>query len=418
MDIGSVMQTSSQSSSRVTPGDPGLVTWRPTTGFTRTTHTPTNVMMDQKSNIDSARALIKSTPNMSSKLFDSPSSFFNRDNVFKPPVNITSNVNLPSLAQQESSQLEIGADGNIKGNLFSSHLDVNPLHAHHMDSSDISVKSLPGNINFLAKPPTPKPYNNNATLPSVKSDQPAKLTMNQSEHIEWNLPGCTAPPLDINNISESLNYFQRFTDVMKMPSVHRKRLLLLELQRVQPNAFKEFLQLGKDSYEELQLFILRRFDSISSIHKIHLNPNHITNDAMSQFSLMADLYKKTPPEEFVKFLVMKTSPPALQDQLEESVHLPYDSFFQKYKKALFKYNRHVDSYNDKTGTPRSANYIPRQTTSQGLYNTPVCEMHKKYGQTARSCHLPGCGMKTFVAQARKDHENFIRNSKNVNGQVN
>ena len=130
MDIGSVMQTSSQSSSRVTPADPGLVTWRPTTGFTRTTHTPTNVMMDQKSNIDSARTLIKSTPNISSKLFDSPSSFFNRDNVFKPPVNITSNVNLPSLAQQEPSQLEIGADGNIKGNLFSSHLDVNPLHAH------------------------------------------------------------------------------------------------------------------------------------------------------------------------------------------------------------------------------------------------------------------------------------------------
>ncbi|MEC8567471.1 MAG: hypothetical protein VXY56_04170 [Pseudomonadota bacterium] len=205
---------------------------------------------------------------------------------------------------------------------------------------------------------------------------------------------------------------------MKLPAVHKHRLLLLELQRIQPTAFKEFILINDNSYEGLKNFILHRFDAVASIHKLQLNPSHITHDAVSQFALMCDLYKKTSPEEFVKFLVLRTSPPALQEQLEGSINLPYVSFFHKYKKSLAKYSKlRKDSPTLERMGISSRNTYPQGTT-QSPYNMDVCEMHKKYGQSARSCNLTDCGMKSFVQQAREQHSNYLKNSKKANGQAN
>lgn len=383
------VMTSTKVTEPCRPGH-GQVTWRPIPDTE--THTPKNLVMDQKGNTQSAQCLINSTPGIYRNLFDPATCYLNSDNMSQPIPNLIFTPQRPIPYQGES-----GTGLSAKGNKLSTPIPSNQT-------------GISGGPNIVPTQTYQQAGSSNDIVPSIP---------NHTEHFEWNLPTWTAPPLDLNNLSESIKYFERFTDIMKMPAVHKQRLLLLELQRIQPNAFKEFLQLGDNSYEGLKYFILHRFDTVSSIHKLQLNPDHITHDAVSQFALMADLYKKTSPEEFVKFLVLRTSPPALQEQLEESISLPYESFFHKYKKSLAKYSKlrkEGPAHMERVGVS-SRNTYPQGIT-QSPYNIPVCEMHKQYGQSARSCSLADCGMKSFVQQAREQHWNYLKNSKKANGQVN
>jgi hypothetical protein len=161
----------------------------------------------------------------------------------------------------------------------------------------------------------------------------------------------------------------------------------------------------------LKRFILRRFEYVAKIHKVNLNPSWIANDAFTQFSNAVDLYEKTTPQEFVKFLVLRTSPISVQRSMEPYLNLPYADFYKKYKSKLMAHNKN-------TIFPAIPNTYPKShqsKTSKG--QTPsssnsLCHYHQLYDKNARNCSYKNCAMSHLVADAIARYQSSFNNQKN------
>ena len=223
---------------------------------------------------------------------------------------------------------------------------------------------------------------------------------------------CTPPSLDKDNISQSLSNFEKYCDLIQVPLAHKRRLLLAELKRCCESSFLSFLNFSDNTYSGLKTFILRRFDAVARIHNVKLNPTWVVNDAFTQFSNAVDLYDKTPPHEFVKFLVLRTSPIPVQQSMQGDLNLPYEEFYKKYKAKLIKYNKNnVFSTKPLLG---NVNSCTPETIKKQTLNTHgnLCSYHKLYNENARNCSYKNCPMSHLVPAAIERYQSSFSNPKN------
>ena len=254
--------------------------------------------------------------------------------------------------------------------------------------------------------------------------------LHSKNEIDWNTSNWPAPSLDINDIHQTLDDFERFCNITQMPINHRQRLLLTELKRCSNNAFVEFLRIPNTGYPHLLNFIRGRFETSAPIHNLVMNPKLITMDTYSQFARISNLLDNTPKEELIKFLVMKTSPITLQEQMEGALNLPYQKFYNEYKAALTRFNRTKRFYpqgqtqnsHDMTRSVHRENTFPQNRVSdnrdtwerfpsrvkaptrENLCTQDLCSYHIEYGHAARNCNKPDCKMRPLVEQAVNDFQ--------------
>ena len=293
------------------------------------------------------------------------------------------------------------------------------LQSYGMNGSDhkpVMVQPPP-----ISRPPTARD--------EVAGEEPAS-----SKHlhttVDFNRVSCPTPPLNLKDIHQSIRDFESFCKMSEVPIAHQRRLLLEQLKQKAPHVLTEFVRAHEadPSYEVLKSFLLSRFESVAAIHHLALDPPFMNADAYSQFSKAVDLYKKTSPEEFVKFVVLRTSPPELQKAMANSLNLPYDRFFTKYKNKLEASQAHTSPLGRKQvhdqphsrsqpftsqrkGAPLTSNNMNHQQTSSKGYT--LCEYHFQYGHRARNCNIPECSMKHLVPAAVQA---FRQHPKNAPGQ--
>jgi hypothetical protein len=164
----------------------------------------------------------------------------------------------------------------------------------------------------------------------------------------------------------------------------------------------------------------------------------LNKDAYAQFSRAIDLYTKTPEEEFIKFIVLRTSPPELQKAMANSLNLPYERFFSKYKTKLeamqSSASNHSTLHPQHPTQRQQPPYNPgNYATSSNHYNSPtqrqrgqpnsnipnyhpanpdrhiLCKYHFQYGHKARNCDLAECSMKHLVPSAIQSFRNSPKN---------
>ena len=248
--------------------------------------------------------------------------------------------------------------------------------------------------------------------------------------VDFNRVSCPTPPLNLQDISQSLRDFEAFCKMSAVPIAHQRRLLLEELRQKAPHVLTEFVRAHETdpSYDALKSFLQGRFESVSAIHHLIVDPPFMNSDAYSQFSKAVDLYKKTSPEEFVKFIVLRTSPPELQKAMATSLNLPYNRFFDKYKHKLevlqSNTNTHPSQENRQPPrtpirplenpqmTQRRETTVPTNHTRQQPTNRErhiLCRYHFQFGHKARNCDLPDCSMKHLVPAAIQPFRNTSKN---------
>ena len=320
-------------------------------------------------------------------------------------------------------------------------------------------KSSTGGWDMPQQPKPPKPFTHTKpqqptshtvrhqqwTTPqelNQQNPQPHNWRPNAVGSVDFNTVPCLAPPLDLGDIKQSLRDFTTFCNMAGVPVDHQRRLLLEELKIRAPHVLTEFVRAHESnpSYSALTTFLLNRFESVPAIHRLELNPQSLNLDAYAQFNRAVNLYEKTPPEEVVKFFVLRTSPPELQKAMVGSLSLPYDMFFAKYKNKLaalgrphcnltlpisFDPNCHPSSAprNQSFPPPHTAHSQSRELThpagrnlqSQLSENTTLCHYHLEFGKRARNCSSDSCSMKHLTPQAI---QNFLRSPKNAQRQVN
>jgi hypothetical protein len=230
----------------------------------------------------------------------------------------------------------------------------------------------------------------------------------------------TPPSLDKDNMCQSLFDFEKYCSIIRLPPSHKCSLLLTELKRFCPRTFLNFIRLSDNTYEGLKNFLLRSFESVAKIHKVQFDPLWIANDANSHFSNALELYHKTPPDEFVKFLVLKTSPPSLQKAMQGHLNLPYDKFYEKFKSKLSKQNSLHASYGSGGRTnPQTRNgensFKMSETVPNRLRqydNNRLCIYHRQYREKARNCNRGVCEMSHLVSRENREFRNHTTQTKN------
>ncbi|MEC8567470.1 MAG: hypothetical protein VXY56_04165, partial [Pseudomonadota bacterium] len=103
--------------------------------------------------------------------------YINNDNLSQPLTNLTFTPQRPIPYNGES-----GTDLSVMGNKPSSPRPSNQTYINE-------------NPNILPTQTYQQAVSSNNVVPSMP---------NHTEHFEWNLPTLTSPPLDINNLSESI----------------------------------------------------------------------------------------------------------------------------------------------------------------------------------------------------------------------
>ena len=235
------------------------------------------------------------------------------------------------------------------------------------------------------------------------------------------------PLLDKRHICQSLHDFENYCQIVGVPLFHKRRLLLEEFKRCCQETFSSFLRTGNNSYEGLKHFLLIRFETVANVHKIRLDPPWITTDAYSQFTFAVELYEKTPPEEFVKFFVLRTSPVALQAAMEGFLNLPYNDFFRKYKSKLAEVRKSVAphnrrNYNQLRGQKFEAGHDPfreniaKRPQDPTPYGNNLCFYHRQFKENARNCSLNNCDMKHLVPQASSKFEQYLSKNERTRGE--
>ena len=267
---------------------------------------------------------------------------------------------------------------------------------------------------YRAQLPSPVPFSNiQQTLAEEKS---RKVLAN----IAVDYSSLTPPSLDKDNMCQSLSDFEKYCSLVGIPSPHKVNLLLTEVKRLCPRSFLNFIRLGDNTYDGLKNFLLSSFESVAKIHKIRFDPPWIENDAHSHFSKAVELYNKTPPEEFVKFLVLKTSPPSLQKAMQGSLNLPYDKFYEKFKSKLPKHNNLHANYptSDRDNYQLNLNNESRFKISNTVPNSlpqnddRLCFYHSQYRENARNCEYGNCEMSHLVPLSSKEFRNQKTHAKN------
>ena len=230
-----------------------------------------------------------------------------------------------------------------------------------------------------------------------------------NNYYHFNDSTCVPPSLDKENIGQSLSNFEKYCEIIGVPLFHKRRLLLAELKRCSESLFLNFLNSGDNTYAGLKMFILRRFECVAKIHKVNLNPSWIANDAFSQFSNAVDLYEKTPPHEFIKFLVLRTSPIYLQQSMQPYLNLPYAEFYGKYKSKLAAHN----NANSRINPVASKSHQPQTSQQQTLTSSEsLCYYHQSFGKDARNCSYMNCPMSHLVGDAIVRYRASVSKPKN------
>lgn len=270
----------------------------------------------------------------------------------------------------------------------------------------------------MVKPP---PISGPLTTKEMIKEAPV-LSSNSHTAVDFNRISCPTPPLNLKDISQSLRDFESFCRMSEVPIAHQRRLLLEQLKQKAPHVLTEFVRAHETdpSYKALKSFLQSRFESVAPIHHLTIDPPYMNADAYSQFSKAVDLYKKTSPEDMVKFLVLRTSPRELQKTMANSLNLPYDRFFTKYKNKLEAMQSHTSplARRQEHNQPPTQSQplvsqrkdVPSTSTDRQRFDSKrytLCEYHFQYGQRARNCNLQDCSMKHHVPaaiQASKNHQ--------------
>ena len=268
---------------------------------------------------------------------------------------------------------------------------------------------------YGTQPPRPVPFSDlQQTSAEIKSSKVL-------ENITVDYSSLTPPSLEKGNMCQSLSDFDKYCLITGLPSSHKCNLLLAELKRVCPRSFLNFIRLGDNTYEGLKNFILNSFESVAKIHQVRFNPPWIENDAYSHFSKAVELYSKTPPEEFVKFIVLKTSPLSVQKAMEGHLNLPYDKFYEKFKSKLLKqYSVRAKSYEFRDGNNPEINlqkerrFEASKTVPDRIrqYDDRLCLYHRQYREKARKCNYGNCEMSHLVPLENKEFHNRTTRAKN------
>ena len=223
----------------------------------------------------------------------------------------------------------------------------------------------------------------------------------------------TPPPLNKRNMSQSLADFESYCQMVGVPNSHKQRLLLQEVRECDQTVFISFLRSEDKTYKGLKTFLLQRFESLAQIHQLQLNPSWINHDAHTHFSNAVEIYKRTPPEEFIKFIALKTAPRPLENAMQEYLNLPYNDFFRKFKGKLAHLGN-LSAYENRTRT----NPVPKVVSSEPINaepRNPLCAFHQIFDKRARQCDLNSCPMKHLVPAAIKNYEPNLRKNEVARG---
>ena len=269
----------------------------------------------------------------------------------------------------------------------------------------------PPDLNQKQFPLIPEPSTFKAT--GCKTVPEPNVSNQFLNNYNFNDSTCVPPSLDRDNIGQSLSSFEKYCEIIGVPLIHKSRLLLAELKKCCENSFLYFLDSSDNTYAGLKRFILRRFESIAKIHKLNINPTWTTNDAFTQFSNAVDLYNKTPPHEFVKFLVLRTSPISVQQSMQGYLNLPYAEFYKKYKSKLDYNTNTVFSARPLVTNEKSDHQEKTRKKQTFNHSDNLCTYHQLYNKDARNCSYKNCPMSHLVAGAISRVQSSFSKPKNA-----